>query len=116
MVCLGRIEGQTNPPDLCKDIGANGGSSAVAAAVPEPQPRRILGIFPNHNASPCLSPYVAIIAKDKFKIAGEDAFDPGAVALAALTGGQRSYSTPIARSARKHRGTVVMSPPLMQTM
>jgi len=30
---------------------------------------------------------VPIGAKDKFKIAGEDAFDPGAVALAALTGG-----------------------------
>jgi hypothetical protein len=59
----------------------------VAAAVPEPPPRRILGIFPNHNASPCLSPYVPISAKDKFKIASEDAFDPGAVVLAALTGG-----------------------------
>ena len=59
----------------------------VVAAVPEPQPRRILGIFPNHNASPCLSPYVPISAKDKFKIASEDAFDPGAVVLAALTGG-----------------------------
>ena len=59
----------------------------VAAAVPEPPPRRILGIFPNHNASPCLSPYVPISTKDKFKIASEDAFDPGAIVLAALTGG-----------------------------
>ncbi len=59
----------------------------VVPAVPEPPSRRILGIFPNHNASPCLSPYVPISAKDKFKIASEDAFDPGAVVLAALTGG-----------------------------
>jgi hypothetical protein len=87
-VCLCRIEGQTNPPDACKGIGANGGLSAVVVpAVPEPPSRRILGIFPNHNASPCLSPYVPISAKDKFKIASEDAFDPGAVVLAALTGG-----------------------------
>jgi hypothetical protein len=86
-VCLGRIEGQTNPPDACKDIGANGGTSTVAATVLESQPKRILGIFPNHNASPCLSPYVPISAKNKFKIASEDAFDPGAIVVAALTGG-----------------------------
>jgi hypothetical protein len=86
-VCLGRVEGQTNPPDPCKNIGANRGTSAIAGPVLEPQPRRILGIFPNHNASPCLSPYVPISAKDKFEIAIADAFDPGAVVLAALTGG-----------------------------
>jgi hypothetical protein len=56
-------------------------------ASPDPQPRHILGIFPNHNTSPCLSPYVPIGTKEKFKVASEDAFDPGAVALAALTGG-----------------------------
>jgi hypothetical protein len=56
-------------------------------ATPDPQPRHILGIFPNHNASPCLSPYVPIGTKEKFKIASEDVFDPGAVALAALAGG-----------------------------
>jgi hypothetical protein len=85
-VGLGRVEGQTNPPDVCKDIGANVQSSAIAT--PEPPPRRILGIFPNHNASPCLSPYVPISVKDKFKIASEDAFDPGGIVLAALTGGE----------------------------
>ena len=58
-----------------------------SCATPEPLPRHILGIFPNHNASPCLSPYVPISAKEKFKIASEDAFDPGAVVLAALTAG-----------------------------
>jgi hypothetical protein len=46
-----------------------------------------LGIFPNHNASPCLSPYVPISVRDKFKIASEDAFDPGGIVVAALTGG-----------------------------
>lgn len=49
--------------------------------------QRILGIFPNHNASPCLSPYVPVISQDKFKIAVADAFGLGAVVLAALTGG-----------------------------
>jgi hypothetical protein len=86
-VCLGHIDGQTKLPDACKDIGGNGGSSPIAAAVPEPPPRRILGILPNHNAAPCLSPYLPISIRDKFKIASADAFDPGAVVLAGLAGG-----------------------------
>jgi hypothetical protein len=84
---LGCIEGQTNLPDACKDSLTKGGSSAVAAASPEPLPRHILGIFPNHNASPCLSPYVPISAQEKFKLASEDAFDPRAVVAAALAAG-----------------------------
>jgi len=86
-VYSGRIEGQTNPPGACKDTVTNGGSSIVAEATQNPQPKRILGIFPNHNASPCLAPYVPISAKEKFKIASEDAFDPGALVLAAGVAG-----------------------------
>jgi len=85
VVCVSRMEAQTNPPDACKGVVTGGGSSVVAT--PDPQPRHILGIFPNHNTSPCLSPYVPIGTREKFKVASEDAFDPGAVALAALTGG-----------------------------
>ena len=87
LVCLCRIEGQPNPPDACKDIVAAGGSSGVAGAALDSLPRHILGILPNHNASPCLIPYVPISTREKFKIAREDALDPGAIALAALTGG-----------------------------
>lgn len=72
-VGLVRVEGQTNPPDICNVLS--------------PQPKHILGIFPNYNTSPCLSPYVPIRPRDKFKIASKDAFDPGAVALASLAGG-----------------------------
>jgi hypothetical protein len=84
MVCSGRIEGQTNPPDACKGVVTTGGSPA---AISDPQPRHILGIFPNHNTSPCLSPYSPIGSKGKFKIATADAFDPGAVVVAGLAGG-----------------------------
>jgi hypothetical protein len=70
---LVRVVGQTNPADACN--GSN------------PQPKHILGILPNYNASPCLSPYVPIRPKDKFKIASEDAFDPGAIVLASVAGG-----------------------------
>jgi hypothetical protein len=67
--------GQTNPPGSC------------SALTPDPLPRRILGIFPNHNTYPCLVDYVPISVKEKFKIASEDALDPGAIALAGLAGG-----------------------------
>lgn len=70
---LGLVEGQANPPDACNILS--------------PQPKHILGIFPNYNTSPCLSPYVPIRPRDKFKIATQDAFDPGGVALAAAAGG-----------------------------
>jgi hypothetical protein len=75
IVCCNACLGQTNPPGSC------------GALNPEPQPRRILGIFPNHNTYPCLLPYVPISLKEKFKIANEDALDPGAIVLAGLTGG-----------------------------
>jgi hypothetical protein len=67
--------GQTNPQGSCSVLN------------PSPLPRRILGVFPNHNTYPCLLPYVPISVKEKFKIASEDAFDPGAIVLAGLAGG-----------------------------
>jgi hypothetical protein len=84
VVCLGRIQGQTNPSGACKDTVSNAGSHPTAL---DPQPKHILGIFPNHNASPCLVPYVPIGAKDKFNIARADAFDPGAIVVAAGAAG-----------------------------
>ncbi len=87
-VCAGQIAGQTTPPEPCQDPVASGGPSVA----PNSQPRHILGILPNYNASPCLSPYVPISARDKFKIASEDAFDPGAFAVAAFTGGAAQLS------------------------
>jgi hypothetical protein len=44
-------------------------------------------IFPNHNVAPCLSPYVPIDPKQKFRIAAADAFDPGGIAVAAVSAG-----------------------------
>src|SRR5580698_7353579 len=73
-VCIGQIEGQIKPSDTCNDVVTSVGPSV--AANPDPLPRHVLGIFPNHNTSPCLSPYMPLGAKEKFKIASEDAFDP----------------------------------------
>jgi hypothetical protein len=59
----------------------------MPVAVPDPQPKRIFGIFPNHNASSCLSPYIPISNKEKLKIATADALDPGGIVVAASVAG-----------------------------
>lgn len=82
-VCPGWIEAQTHASDSCQAPVSSAGGTAPLPSLP----RHLLLIFPNHNGSPCLSPYVPIGSKRKFKIAMEDAFDPRAVAVAALTGG-----------------------------
>lgn len=73
--CCTACLGQTNPPGSCSVLN------------PPPLPRRILGVFPNHSTYPSLLPYVPISVKEKFKIASEDAFDPGGIVLAGLAGG-----------------------------
>lgn len=64
-----------------------GQSNTCLTAPADPQPKHILGVFPNHNTFPCLSPYVPIGVKEKFKIASADALDPGAIAAAGLMAG-----------------------------
>jgi hypothetical protein len=46
--------------------------------------KRILGIIPNYRSSPPLTNYAPLTAEDKFKVAGQDAFDPGTFVLAGL--------------------------------
>jgi hypothetical protein len=50
--------------------------------------KRILGIVPNYRTSPSLQSYEPLTPGEKFKIATEDSFDRGTVALAALFGGE----------------------------
>jgi hypothetical protein len=50
--------------------------------------KRILGIIPNYRTSPSLQSYEPLTPGEKFKIASEDAFDRGTVALAVLFGGE----------------------------
>jgi hypothetical protein len=68
---IARLEGQVNPPP----------------PAPDPPTKHIFGIFPNYGTSPSLSPYVPISSKEKFKIASEDALDPGGIVVAAAAGG-----------------------------
>ena len=46
--------------------------------------KRILGIIPNYRTSPPLTNYVPLTTRDKFKMATQDAVDPGTFALAGL--------------------------------
>jgi hypothetical protein len=69
--CFARLEGQTNPPP----------------SAPDQPTKHIFGVFPNYGTSPSLSPYVPISSKEKFKIASEDALDPGGIVVAAAAGG-----------------------------
>jgi hypothetical protein len=53
-----------------------------------PESKRILGIVPNYRTSPSLVDYEPLTIGEKFKVASEDSFDRGTVALAALFGGE----------------------------
>jgi hypothetical protein len=53
-----------------------------------PEDKRILWIIPNYRTSPTLHPYKPLTPREKFKIATEDSFDRGTVALAVLFGAE----------------------------
>jgi hypothetical protein len=58
-------------------------------AEPEEHPsKRIFGIIPNYRTAPTLKDYKPLTAGEKFKIASQDAFDRGSVALAAAFAGE----------------------------
>jgi hypothetical protein len=50
--------------------------------------KRIFGIIPNYRTSPSLKAYKPLTAREKFRIASEDAFDRGTFVLAAAFAGQ----------------------------
>ena len=54
---------------------------------PAHESKRILFIIPNFKTSPTLQNYAPLTTSEKFKLASQDAFDRGTVALAALFGG-----------------------------
>jgi hypothetical protein len=59
---------------------------------PPRESKRILGIVPNYRTSPGLQSYEPLTPGEKFKIATQDSFDRGTVALAALFGGQNQLT------------------------
>jgi len=55
---------------------------------PQPEDKRILWIIPNYRTSTSLHPYKPLTPEEKLKIATEDSFDRGTVALAVLFAGE----------------------------
>jgi len=62
--------------------------AASSTSAPPPESKRILGVVPNYRTSPTLHPFVALSPEAKFKVASEDAFDRGTVALAMVFAGE----------------------------
>jgi len=54
--------------------------------------KRIFWIIPNFRTSPMLQPYKPLTVAEKFKIARQDSFDRGTVALAAAFAGEAQLS------------------------
>ena len=71
-------------PRVCaaQDVAASGGDGV------ESEDKRILWIIPNYRTSPSLHPYEPLPTSQKFKLARQDSFDQGTIALAALFAGQ----------------------------
>ena len=69
-----------SPADSISAPGVN------ATTVAQPESKRILGIIPNYRTSPSLTDFEPLSSGDKFRIATQDAFDPGTFALGALFG------------------------------
>lgn len=54
--------------------------------------RHLFWIIPNYRTSASLHPYTPLTVKEKFKVAGEDSWDRGTIALAALFAGEAQLS------------------------
>lgn len=81
LVCRGQ---QVLPGDPIQPVPPGIDANKTA----EHEDKRLFGIIPNYRTSPSLEDYKPLTAGEKFKVASEDAFDPGTMALAALFGAQ----------------------------
>jgi hypothetical protein len=82
---------------VCAGVGLTRGEALARQADPaEEAPKHIFGIIPNFRTTGISETYQPITPKEKFKVAAEDSFDRGTVALGVLFGGQAmlSNSTP----------------------
>ena len=63
-------------------------SSSPCGSSEQPQSKRVFGIIPNYRTSGCLQNFKPLTAREKFKIASQDAFDRGTVVLALAFAGE----------------------------
>jgi hypothetical protein len=67
-------------------------SAQEAPAAPEQEPKRLFGIVPNYRTSPPLTNYTPLTSNEKFKLALDDALDPGTFALAAVFAAEAQWT------------------------
>jgi hypothetical protein len=72
--------------------GTPTGQEPVGSKPPEPKDKRIFFIIPNYRTFPSLTNYQPLSTKEKYKIATQDAFDPGTIVLGAAFAGQGQLS------------------------
>jgi hypothetical protein len=78
---------------LCQQgPAADGAQPASNNTVPAPVSKHIFGIIPNFRTSETLTNYEPLTPRQKFRIAAQDSFDRGTVALALLFAGQSQMS------------------------
>ena len=82
---------QTSPDHSSQHDGAKE-EGVSPGHPPEPRNKRIFFIIPNYRTFPSLTYYKPLTAKEKFKIASQDAFDPGTFVLAAAIAGEGQLS------------------------
>jgi hypothetical protein len=85
-VCSGQDQSRTVEQDRALD------ATTSPPGPPVPEHKRILWILPNYKTYPTLKDYKPISEQAKFKIATEDSFDRGTVALAAAFAGEGQLS------------------------
>jgi hypothetical protein len=79
-LCIGIAAAITACLAPCQQILADG--------TQEPESKRLFGIVPNYRASPSIQDFEPLSIGEKFKVASDDSFDRGTVALAAIFAGQ----------------------------
>jgi hypothetical protein len=72
----------------CIAQNSQGQSADRMAPAEQATDKRLFGIIPNYRTSPSLANYKALTAKEKFKLASQDAFDRGTFLLAAAFAGK----------------------------
>ncbi len=77
---------------LCVTFGLSAQTADRSIEVPKPADqstdKRLFGIIPNFKTSPTLDNYKPLTAREKYKLAAQDAFDRGTFVLAAGSAGE----------------------------
>ena len=97
MICFASLS--TSQEAFRKDLTQPGvAEKSEDYSPPQTESKRMFGIIPNYRTSPSLQNYEPLTIREKFKLAAEDSWDRGTVALAVvfatdgqLTNGNRAF-------------------------